>query len=314
MELIFLGTGAGVPSPERNVTSIALTLHDERGTMWLFDCGEATQHQIMRSPLKLSRLEFIFITHLHGDHIFGLPGLLTSRAYQGGKTPLTLFGPPGLRDFVETCVMLSGSHIGYELNFVEVQEGVIFQDDQFTVECGLLEHRIDSYGYRIVERDIPGTLLKDKLVADGIPPGPIYRQIKMSKAPVEYEGRMIDPREYVGPAISGRKLAIIGDTRPVRKSVELARNVDVLVHEATFALDKEMLAHQYYHATSVQAARIAAEAGARELILTHISSRYQGDEAERLVKEASNIHSRVYAAYDGYQHPIRRKNQEQGDS
>jgi ribonuclease Z len=314
MELIFLGTGAGVPSSERNVTSIALTLHDERGTMWLFDCGEATQHQIMRSPLKLSRLEFIFITHLHGDHIFGLPGLLTSRAYQGGKTPLTLFGPPGLREYVDTCVAISGSHVGYELNFVEVREGVIYQDDQFTVECGLLEHRIDSYGYRIVEHDTPGTLLKDRLVADGIPPGPIYRQIKMSQTPVPYEGRLIDPRDYVGPAISGRKLAIMGDTRPVPRAVELAREVDVLVHEATFAEDKGELAHRYFHATSVQAARIAAEAGARELILTHISSRYQGDEAARLVEEASRYHSSVYAAYDGYQHPIRRKHQEQGDT
>jgi len=313
MELIFLGTGAGVPSPERNVTSIALTLHDERGSMWLFDCGEATQHQIMRSPLKLSRLEFIFITHLHGDHIFGLPGLLTSRAYQGGKSPLTLFGPLGLREYVETCVTLSGSHIGYELSFVEVREGVIFQDDQFTVECGLLEHRIDSYGYRIVERDLPGTLLKDKLVADGVPPGPIYKQIKMSREPVEYEGRLLDPRDYVGPAISGRKLAIMGDTRPVQRAIELARDVDVLVHEATFAGDKEQLAHQYYHTTNVQAARIAAESGARELILTHISSRYQGEEAERLAEEASRYHSRVFAAHDGYHHPIRRKSQEQGD-
>lgn len=312
MELIFLGTGAGVPSPERNVTSIALTLHEERGTLWLFDCGEATQHQILHSPIKLSRLECIFITHLHGDHIFGLPGLLTSRAYQGGQTPLTLFGPPGLRSFVDTCVSISGSHIGYELNYVEVEEGVVFEDEQFTVECGLLDHRIDSYGYRIVERDIPGTLLKDKLVAEGIPPGPIYKQIKMSKTPVEYDGRMLDPRDYVGPDISGRKLAIMGDTRPVQRAVELARGVDVLVHEATFAEDKAKLAHQYYHATSVQAARIAAEAGARELILTHISSRYTGEEAHRLVEEASHYHSRVYAAFDGYQHPIRRKSQEQG--
>ena len=306
MELIFLGTGAGIPSPERNVTGVALSMQEERGGFWLFDCGEATQHQIMRSSLKLSRLQLIFITHLHGDHIYGLPGLITSRAYQGGTAPLTVYGPPGIQAFIETAISISGSRIDYELHIVEIEEGIVFQDAQFTVECGKLEHRIDSYGYRIVEHDVPGTLLSDKLLADGVAPGPIYKQLKMSKTPVEYQGKLYDPKQYVGPDIPGRKLAIMGDTRPTRTAIELARDVQVLVHEATFAEDKAELAHKYYHATAKQAAQIAKEAGAEALIMTHFSSRYQGEAVKQLAVEASEIDPEVYTAYDGYRYQIDR--------
>src|SRR5690606_37788286 len=164
------------------------------------------------SPLKLSRLEFIFITHLHGDHIFGLPGLLTSRSNQGGQTPLTVFGPPGLESFIQNALQISGSRVEYDLTIRELRAGLLYEVDTFIIECGLLDHRIDSYGYRIIERDQPRTLLKDKLVAEGIHPGPIYKQIKMSESTVEYEGRILDPKQYLGPDRQGRKVAIMGDT------------------------------------------------------------------------------------------------------
>lgn len=307
MELTFLGTGAGVPSPERNVTSIALSLHEERGTMWMFDCGEGTQHQILRSPLKLSRLECIFITHLHGDHIFGLPGLLSSRSNQGSSTPLHIYGPPGLEAFVDTALKISSSRVNYALAIHEIEDGVIFEDDRFQVECGLLDHRIDSYGYRIVERDQPGTLLADKLLSAGVKPGPIYKQIKMSSEPVDYNGRLLDPGEYVGPDRRGRIIAIMGDTRPTLRAAELARDADVLVHEATFAEERAELAQAYFHSTARQAAEIASRARAETLIMTHISSRYQGDTAQVLLDEARRVHPSAYLAYDGYVFPIMRR-------
>ncbi|GAF07547.1 ribonuclease Z [Paenibacillus pini JCM 16418] len=157
MELEFLGTNAGTPSLQRNVTSMALRMFEERRTFWLFDCGEGTQHQILRSSLKLSKLEHIWITHLHGDHIFGLPGLMSSRSNQGGTTPLTVFGPPGLKSFLETSLNISQSRMEYEWTVVEHEGGMIYEDDEVKVESLKLEHRIDSYGYRVVEKDKAGS-------------------------------------------------------------------------------------------------------------------------------------------------------------
>src|SRR4051794_19257861 len=134
MELYFLGTGAGTPSRQRNVTSIVLKLFEEQGSLWLFDCGEGTQHQILNAPIKLSKLEKIFITHLHGDHLYGLPGLLTTRSNQGNDTPLTIFGPPGIRLYLETSLSLSGSHLIYPLKIEEIVPGIVFKNNKITVE------------------------------------------------------------------------------------------------------------------------------------------------------------------------------------
>lgn len=286
MELYFLGTGAGMPSKERNVTAIALTLYDERGTMWLFDCGEGTQHQMLRSPLKASRLETIFITHLHGDHVYGLPGLLTSRSNQGGTAPLTLFGPPGIEAMLEPVLRLSQAHLSYELVIREVSEGTIFEDEKFVVRCAKLDHRIDSYGYRVVEKDKPGKLDAVKLRELGVPPGPLFGKIKRGERVELPDGTVVDGQSFIGPPIAGKKIVILGDTRKCDAAVSLAEDADVLVHEATFDSTFHDLAQAYYHSTATEAAEVAGKAGAKSLILTHISSRYQEDEALRLVSEA----------------------------
>ncbi|GIQ69571.1 ribonuclease Z [Xylanibacillus composti] len=316
MELVFLGTGAGMPSKERNVTAIALQLNAERGSFWLFDCGEGTQHQIMHSSVKLGKLEKIFITHLHGDHLYGLPGLLTSRSYQGGDTPLTLIGPPGVRAFLETALQVSQAHLEYELIIEELDvdeqgqvkgDGRIFEDDHFVVEAALLEHRIESYGYRICEKDKPGRLLTEKLEAEGLKPGPLYARFKKEASIALENGRILQSADYLSEPIPGRIVAILGDTRLCEGSKRLARNADVLVHEATFAKAEADLAHRYYHATSDQAARLAVECGAGCLIMTHFSSRYKGDEIEQLVEEAREHLTHAYAARDHWTYVIPRK-------
>jgi ribonuclease Z len=156
LDIFFLGTGAGIPAKLRNVTSIALKLLEERGSIWLFDAGEATQHQILHTSIKPRRIEKIFITHLHGDHIYGLPGLLASRSFQGGESEVTVFGPKGLKEYITISLSVSQTYLKYPLKIVEIAEGVIFEDEQFIVEARLLEHGIPSYGYRIVEKDRPG--------------------------------------------------------------------------------------------------------------------------------------------------------------
>ncbi|MGG2954473.1 ribonuclease Z [Geobacillus stearothermophilus] len=298
MELLFLGTGAGVPAKERNVSSIALQLLDERGATWLFDCGEATQHQILHTAIRPRRIEHIFITHLHGDHLFGLPGLLGSRSFQSGETPLTVFGPKGIRAFVETALSVSGTRLRYELNIAEIEEGVIFDDERFQVIAKRLDHGMLSYGFRVVEKDLPGPLLVDRLQALGVRPGPIYQQIKQGKTVMLDDGTVIDGREFVGPPQKGRIVAVLGDTRFCGAAIELARDADVVVHEATFAAAEQRLAHDYFHSTTTDAAEVARRAGAKRLILTHISSRYQGEAALRLVAEARKVFPNTDLAAD----------------
>ncbi|MGG3161560.1 ribonuclease Z [Geobacillus stearothermophilus] len=298
MELLFLGTGAGVPAKERNVSSVALQLLDERGATWLFDCGEATQHQILHTAIRPRRIEHIFITHLHGDHLFGLPGLLGSRSFQSGETPLTVFGPKGIRAFVETALSVSGTRLRYELNIAEIEEGVIFDDERFQVIAKRLDHGMPSYGFRVVEKDLPGPLLVDRLKALGVRPGPIYQQIKQGKTVMLDDGTVIDGREFVGPPQKGRIVAVLGDTRFCEAAIELARDADVVVHEATFAAAEQRLAHDYFHSTTTDAAEVARRAGAKRLILTHISSRYQGEAALRLVAEARKVFPNTDLAAD----------------
>ncbi|MCC3358738.1 ribonuclease Z [Bacillus sp. REN16] len=298
MEVVFLGTGAGVPAKERNVTSIALQLLDERRASWLFDCGEATQHQILYTNIKPGKLEKIFISHLHGDHIFGLPGLLGSRSFQGGESLLTVYGPKGIKAFIETSLIVSTTHIRYPLEVVEIEEGVIFEDEQFCVMAKELEHGIQSFGYRIVEKDLPGTLLIDKLSKEGIKPGPIYQKIKEGQTVILEDGRRLNGEEYIGPPKKGRIVTILGDTRYVKESIELAKNADLLVHEATFSSNEADLAYDYFHSTTAQAAEVAKLAGVKNLILTHISSRYQGEDSQMLLKEAQQVFQHTYMAKD----------------
>ncbi|MGG1675041.1 ribonuclease Z [Neobacillus sp. NRS-1170] len=289
MDIFFLGTGAGMPAKVRNVTSIALKLLEERGAVWLFDAGEATQHQILHTSIKPRRIEKIFITHLHGDHIYGLPGLLSSRSFQGGDTEVTVYGPKGIKEFIHVSLSLSQTYLKYPLTVIEISEGIIFEDDQFSVEARMLVHGIPSYGYRIVEKDRPGTLLADKLIEAGVQPGPIFRKIKNGEAITLEDGRIIEPHQFLGPEQKGRIVTILGDTRFCENAIVLAKNADLLIHEATFAKGEEQLASDYFHSTTHQAAEIAREAGCKELCLTHISSRYDRNAWKELVDEAKEI-------------------------
>ncbi|KGP73329.1 ribonuclease Z [Pontibacillus yanchengensis] len=303
MNLYFLGTGAGVPSKKRNVTSIALQMLQERGSTWLFDCGEATQHQILHTNIRPRRIEKIFITHLHGDHIFGLPGFLGSRSFQGGDSTLTIYGPKGIQAYVETALAISGTNLTYGLEFYEVEEGIIYEDDYCTVTCYKLDHVITSFGYCIQEHDKPGELLVDKLRAQGVPPGPIYQQIKENPV-VTFEGNVLHREDYLGEQKSGRKVCILGDTRYMNKLKDFVKDADVLVHEATFSKNETDLAYNYFHSTTQQAAQLASDANVKELILTHISSRYQDDDLEELVNEAREQFANTKIATDFSQFPV----------
>jgi ribonuclease Z len=291
------------------VSALVLQLLEERGKEWLFDCGEATQHQILRAPVKLHRIEHIFITHLHGDHMFGLPGLLGSRAFQGAASLLTVFGPEGIREFIETALRLSQTHLTYPLTVTEIQPGVIFEDGQFRVECDLLDHVIPSYGFRIIEKDRPGRLNTELLKALNIPPGPVYARIKAGERVTLPDGRVIDGEQFTSPPVPGRKLAIFGDTAPCEAGLRLAQDADVLVHEATFHSDDASSAHTYGHSTARDAAMLAKRANVKTLILTHISARYES-RGDHVLQEAKAIHEHTYLAEDFWSFAVPRQPRE----
>ncbi|WP_313468120.1 ribonuclease Z [Carnobacterium sp.] len=299
MELLFLGTGAGVPAKHRNVTSIALKLLDERNSVWLFDCGEATQQQILHTTLKPRKIDKIFITHLHGDHIFGLPGLISSRSFQGGEGPLTIYGPKGIKQFVLTCLKVSGTYLKYSLKFHEINEpGILFEDTQFKVSCLPLEHGIQSFGYRIQEADHQGSLQVEKLKEAGVPFGPLYGKLKQGETITLPDGRTFNGKDFIGATQKGRVVTILGDTKKTANSVILAKEADVLVHESTFEGSEQKMARDYNHSTNRDAAEVALESGAKRLLLTHISARYLGKDAYALEQEAQKIFKHTHIVKD----------------
>ena len=299
MELLFLGTGSGVPSKIRNVSSIALKLLAERNSVWLFDCGEGTQHQILKTTLKPRKIEKIFITHMHGDHIYGLPGLLSSRGFQGGEEPITVYGPKGIMGYIQSSLRFSGTRLSYPIHFVEFEdEGVIFEDHQFKVSVKKLQHGLPSYGFRIEEADHEGTLDAEKLKELNIPSGPVYGRLKNKEIVALDDGTILDGNDFVGPTQKGRTVTILGDTIKHPNSVALAKNADVLVHEGTFGPGEEPLAREYNHSTTAQAALVAREADVEQLLLTHFSSRYLYKDLKAIETETRALFPNTFIMQD----------------
>lgn len=309
MQITFLGTSSGVPTRSRNVSSIALRL-PQRAEVWLFDCGEGTQHQILRSELRVSQITRIFITHMHGDHIYGLMGLLASCGLAGNPSRIDIYGPPKLEEYLKACGRYSQTHFSYPVKVHTVKPGLIFEDDEFSVICGPLTHRVPAFGYRVVEKDKPGRFDVDRAVALGIPSGPIYGRLKRGEVVTLPDGRVINGAELCGETQTGRKFVYCTDTIYCDGAVELAADADVLVHEATFAHQDAELAYQRLHSTSTMAAQVALAAQVKRLIMTHFSPRYAPGNAIELgdlLTEAKAIFPDTIMAHDFLTYEIPRR-------
>lgn len=280
MELLFLGTSAGTPTRERNVTSLALRL--DHGRVWLVDCGEATQHRILASSLKPNDIDLLLLTHLHGDHCYGLFGLVSSLAVHGrGTKPFTIVGPRGCKRLLETVFKLSYAHMPFPLIFHEIDdEGMDLDFEGWLIQARPLTHRTPCFGYYFVEPDGPGRLDAARCAALGIPSGPDRGRLVRGQSITLASGAIINPAQVVGPPRPGRRIVVLGDTSDSSSLHDVAHGCDVLVHEATFTADLKDKAIQWGHSTTAMAGDCAAAMAARHLILTHFSSRYPGHGAE----------------------------------
>ena len=305
VQVTFLGTSSGVPTRGRNVSAVALRL-PQRAELWLFDCGEGTQHQFLRSDLRVSQLRRVFITHMHGDHVFGLPGLLASLGLAGSCPGIDLYGPDRLRDFLEGALHTSSTRIGYpvrqhRVHLAASRGTILLDDDDISVRCTPLIHRVPAYAYRVDQKTRPGRFNVDQARALGIPPGPIYAQLKQGRPVTLEDGRIINGASLCGPERAGASIVYCTDTVFCEAAVELAQGADLLIHECTFGHAEAELAFARQHSTSTMAAQTAMAAGVKQLALTHLSPRYVPGNSitpEHLLEEARAIFPNTLMARD----------------
>jgi ribonuclease Z len=294
LSLTFLGTGASIPTLDRNVTGIAV---QREGEVLLFDCGEGTQRQMMRYGVGFTFRE-IFFTHYHADHILGVTGLLRTMGLQDRTMPVTLYGPKGAQRILGAATTLGIERNKFPVEIIEIKPGDRLARDEYDIVVFETEHRADTVGYALAEHQRLGRFNPDRARELGIPEGPLWGQLHKGKPVTLADGRTVGPADLVGAPRPGRILVYTGDTRPHLSVIEAARGADLLVHEATFGGDELERARETGHSTSAEAARVAHEAGVRRLVLTHISSRYNRDASE-LLAEAKAVFPETVIARDG---------------
>jgi ribonuclease Z len=282
MKVVFLGTSSGMPTLKRNVSSIAL-IFINKNKLWLWDCGEGTQQQIQKTSLKVSTLEKIFISHLHGDHLFGLPGLLASRGLRGGKDQqkVQIFGPENLDKYLKETLSITKTYIPYEIEIKiippNLSTGIIWEDEEYLVQYTEVNHNIKTYAYSVEEKKDKYRFLIEKACRLNIAPGPIYGALRGGKTVELSNGRIFQGKDFVSEIRKGRKIVFCGDTAYCENLLHLAKGADLLIHEATFSQQEEDLAKRNFHSTTTIAAKVAKEAQVKQLILTHISPRYSSN-------------------------------------
>jgi ribonuclease Z len=291
LDLVFLGTSASAPTAGRAPTALLLRRGGDR---LLFDCAEGTQRQLMRSVLGLPDLEEVFITHFHADHYLGLPGMLKTFALRGREVPLTVYGPPGLRELFANLRRVFGK-LTYPVEVVELRAGEALERDGYRILAFPVHHGVSAVGYALDEDDRPGRFDVETADALGIPPGPERGALQRGDSVTLADGRTITPDTVLGEPRPGRRVVLTGDTAPVETVRVLAEGADLLVHEATFAEDERERAAETLHSTARQAAEVGAAAGVRLLALTHLSPRYFGSE---LLEEARAVFPATVAPRD----------------
>ncbi|MEM1677066.1 MAG: ribonuclease Z, partial [Nitrososphaerota archaeon] len=289
-----LGTGGGIPSVTRGLPSIALNF---LGELILFDCGESTQRQMMKAGVGFKRKFKIFLTHLHGDHVLGLPGLLYTLSMLDRRDPILIIGPPGTREYVKMFEATRYGRVSFQIYVREVSgEGVVDEGRNYVVEALRVDHTVESYAYRFREKERVGKMNVEYLESIGLPRGPLWGKLQRGES-VEWMGKVIRPEDAVGPPRPGRIIVYTGDTAPNDRIAEFAKDADVLIHDSTFDSSYEKEALEQGHSTARQAALIARKAGVKRLYLFHLSPRFEKN-PRKLLEEALEIFPESYLAED----------------
>jgi ribonuclease Z len=281
LDLVFLGTSASAPTPDRAPAALLVRRGGER---LLFDCAEGTQRQLMRSTVGLPDLDEIFISHFHADHYLGLPGLLKTFALRQREVPVTVYGPPGLRGLFGDLRRIFG-RLTYEVEVIELRAGEALERDGYRILVFPVHHGVSAVGYALVEEPRPGFFDVEAADALGVPAGPERGALQRGESITLVDGSVVTPDEVLGEARPGRRIVLPGDTAPTEAVCVMAEGADLLVHEATFSEEERERAAETLHSTALQAAELARDAQVRVLALTHLSPRYFGPELAREARE-----------------------------
>ncbi|MGD2142692.1 MAG: ribonuclease Z [Candidatus Bathyarchaeota archaeon] len=293
MKIVFLGTSGSMPTQRRASSAIAIR---RKGEVIIFDCGEGTQRRMVEAGIGFRRRTIIFVSHLHGDHVLGLPGLLQTMTLLKRERILGIYGPKGLVDFVQAFRKVIGGP-GFPVEVYEIHsEGIIYRAEEYEVAAVEANHDVPAWSYVLNEKPRPGRFHPEKAKDIGVPVGPLWKSLQKGQDVKLSGGRIVRSEEVVDPPRRGFKIAYSGDTRPNSKLAEAAKGADLMIHEATFDGSLLERAEENGHSTASQAAEIAKDAEVRKLVLTHISSRYP--DPTPLLEEAREIFPETEVAED----------------
>lgn len=293
MKLIFLGTSGSMPTRDRGLPSIALR---RRGELLLFDCGEGTQRQMNHTQISPMKVDAVFITHYHGDHFLGLPGLVQTMSLMDRERGLEIFGPPGTEERITTLLKIPQYHLKFEIKVRDLEPGDSIGREGYSIKTAENDHSTPGIAYALVEDERPGKFHPEKAKELGIEPGPKYSLLQKGETIKLPDGTEVEPDQVMGPPRPGRKIVYTGDTRPSEKIIELADGADVLIHDGTFGEELEEEAQEGGHSTVRDSAEVAKRAGVDRLILTHASPRY--NDLSELEEQAQKIFPNAIFAED----------------
>ncbi len=271
LRIIFLGTGGSWPTVKRNVSSIAVKRGSE---IIVFDCGEGTQRQFQQSNLSYMQISKIFITHFHGDHFLGIPGLIQTMQLNDREKPLHIYGPKGIVELTNQLLTLGYFRPSYRIISHEVTDGQEIKFEDYSISALKVSHNVPALAYCVKEFQRPGKFNKAKALKMGIPEGPLFSKLQKGQTIALANGEKVTPDMILGPSRKGRKIVISGDTKPCDQMIGFSEDADILIHEGTFDTRLQDIAKEYGHTTAAQAAEIAKKAGVEKLFLVHISPRY----------------------------------------